>query len=83
MISVVPEKGKTMAEHKAWVMIPKSKNKGTEVVIDMRPLVLCKDCKHYNREGWASQLCVLNEITTTDNWFCADGEQAVNTVDDQ
>ena len=44
--SVLMGKGKTMAEFEAWVMIPKSKNNGEEVLIDMKPLVLCGEAKH-------------------------------------
>lgn len=61
-----------MAEAKAWVMIPKSYDKGAKVVIDMRPLVLCKDCVKRNFDdcpvfGWKGE--------TEDDWFCADGER--------
>lgn len=68
-----------MAEAEAWVMIPKNKNKGTEVVIDMRPLVLCKNCKHRDPENkkcdcggmpWNTQI-----IPVPDDWFCPQGEQ--------
>lgn len=35
-----------MAEAEAWVMIPKLDKDKTGCILDMRPLVLCKDCKH-------------------------------------
>jgi hypothetical protein len=56
-----------MPEAEAWVMIPKVKNKGTECEIDMRPMVLCKDCKHrLECDYW---------IENGDDWYCADGER--------
>ena len=67
-----------MAEAEAWVMIPKSKNKGTEVLLDMRPLVLCKNCKHRDPEDkkcdcggmpWDTQV-----FPVPDDWFCPYGE---------
>ena len=78
-----------MAESKAWVMIPKSYDKGTEVVIDMRPLVLCMDCKYseYQYKRFNNEyVCKKNMnkwgmIPEKDlkghrgEWFCADGEQ--------
>ena len=62
----------TMAEADAWVIIPRVKNKGTECILDMRPLVLCKECKHYSegecriKAGW---------FHVEPDWFCADGEE--------
>ena len=35
-------------------------------------LIRCRDCKHY-RDGY----CLLNDIGTTKNWFCADGKRRV------
>ena len=66
-----------MAEAEAWVMIPKSKNKGTEVVIDMRPLVLCKDC---NKGALCVQVGMLPFVKCNGedhelDWFCADGKR--------
>lgn len=58
----------------AWVMIPKVVNKGTECVIDMRPLVLCKNCKKHGSEDctlWTDAV----EFETADDWFCSDGEK--------
>ena len=67
-----------MAESEAWVMIPLLKNNGTECVLDMRPLVLCKDCKHYNKsenDNVSECMIQMGYFPTTDNWFCADGER--------
>ncbi len=65
-----------MAEAKAWVMIPKSDKKATEMVIDMRPLVLCKDCD--NKECWGRAgdvVCGIDGTPHRPDWFCADGER--------
>ena len=66
-----------MAEAEAWVMIPKSKNKGTEVLLDMRPLVLCKNCKHRDPEDKKCDCGhdIVWQLPRDDNWFCADGER--------
>ena len=61
-----------MAEAEAWVMIPLLKNNGTECVLDMRPLVLCKDCKHY-KDGKC--FYTMRRHGLKDDWFCADGEK--------
>jgi hypothetical protein len=66
-----------MAEAKAWVMIPKSDKKATEIVIDMRPLVLCKDCKHGEKVN-SVYLCGKSRgfgIAHDPDWFCADGKR--------
>jgi len=39
-----------MAEAEAWVIIPKLDKDKTGCVFDMRPLVLCKDCKYHDEE---------------------------------
>ena len=65
-----------MAEAEAWVMIPKVKNKGTECVLDMRPIVLCKDCKHGTEmpRGIYCDIVMVNRTAYRDPvWFCADG----------
>lgn len=65
-----------MAEAKAWVMIPISKNKGTEVEIDMRPLVLCKDCKFIDESVKTRFFCGRLMRCVDADWFCADGERS-------
>lgn len=59
-----------MAEAEAWVMIPKLDKDKTGCVLEMRPLVLCKDCKHAEHceiyAGWDGKHL---------DWFCADGER--------
>lgn len=66
-----------MAEAKAWVLIPKLDKDKTGCVLDMRPLVLCKDCKH-----WDAKKNECNNINSYmqyrpcfGDWFCADGER--------
>ena len=63
---------------KAWCMIPYSKKDGIE--IEMKPLVLCEDCKHWDNTsegryfgGWC--FCEKLQFSTSPDWFCADGEE--------
>lgn len=60
------------SEAEAWVMIPLLKNNGKECVLDMRPLVLCKDCKWYDDRISMCDNCGLPREQT---FFCADGER--------
>lgn len=69
-----------MAEAEAWVLIPKLDKDKTGCVLDMRPLVLCKDCKYWyfadNRIPCEREnVCGRNGIVVTPEWFCADGER--------
>ena len=80
-----------MAEAEAWVMIPRLNKDETECVLDMRPLVLCKDCKHRptdpENKGVGLFLVFPDETCPCqiedpwyswmpkDNWFCACGER--------
>ena len=64
----------------AIVLIPKSANKGTEIQMDVLPLVLCKDCEHCyfasNRvPDERSYACEKHGIDIVPDWFCADGER--------
>ena len=63
----------------AIVLIPKSANKGTEIQMDVLPLVLCTDCKWWHESethkgyGDCGQ---ANGITLkSSDWYCADGER--------
>lgn len=58
----------------AVVLIPKSANKGTEIQMDVLPLVLCKDCKNlgYTNSHW---FCKWLNRCVDEDWFCADGER--------
>ena len=62
-----------MAEAKAFVVIPKSDKKATEIVLDMYPLVLCEDCKWRGREDDSPKWIPCLAIRTNNDWFCADG----------
>ncbi len=73
--SAQTEKGRTMAEAEAWVMIPKLDDKKTGCVLEMHPLVLCKDCKYWSKEFDMNCLKHSGWFQTTPDWFCADGER--------
>lgn len=72
-----------MAEAKAWVIIPKLDKKKNECVLDMRPLVQCKDCKYRSKEMYdyygnpedKVYVCQINDVAKKPDWFCADGER--------
>lgn len=68
-----------MAEAEAWVMIPKLDKDKTGCVLDMRPLVLCKDCKYCFAEGFVHEHNICDKHKEIqgqpDDWFCADGER--------
>ena len=40
--------------------------------IEIRPLVLCKECRYYDGEGTCMKIGIA---MLTGNWFCADGEK--------
>lgn len=61
-----------MAESESWVIIPKLDKDKTGCVLEMRPLVLCKDCKFYTDP----QICPVFGMDRCDDWFCADGKRA-------
>jgi hypothetical protein len=46
--------------------------------VDAKPVVLCKDCKHYNN-GWCYNPNTYDDEKTRGNtvpdWYCADGER--------
>jgi len=65
------------SEAEAWVMIPLLKNNGTECVLNLRPLVLCKDCKHYS---WHTDSCDHIGGIVSKYFFCADGERRTDDV---
>ena len=56
----------------AFVVIPKVKSKGTEVEMEMLPLVQCKDCKFHIMRG-DMLLCKAMDKPHTYDWFCGDG----------
>lgn len=42
-----------------------------------KELVLCKDCKHKEKDGISEgfHYCNVNGLQVTDDWFCADGKR--------
>lgn len=67
-----------MAKAAAWVMIPTFNKDIRECVIDIRPLVLCKDCTYWDDStngryvgGWC--FCDKLQFSTSPDWYCADG----------
>ena len=70
-------------EAQAFVFIPTSKNKGTEVVLDIHPLVLCKNCewwdKGYTEECRNSDSVCFSNGRCEPDFFCADGEERSET----
>lgn len=59
----------------AIVLIPKSANKGTEIQMDVLPLVLCKDCKHCDEIDMYGYIQCDKAETHEPNFYCADGER--------
>ena len=74
-----------MATAEAWVIIPKLDKDKTGCVLDMRPLVLCKDCIHhvdtvddYDYKSKCPCFCSGDEYYSwvpDDDWFCPKGER--------
>ena len=76
-----------MAEAKAWVIVPKLDSDKTGCVLQVFPLVQCKDCIH---RGWYDEKRKNYEYPDErcpaqcadffygwrpgDDWFCANGE---------
>lgn len=54
---------------RAFAMIPHLIDKKVE--IEMRPLVVCDECAHYDG---ARRTCSKNGLWCGPLWFCADGE---------
>ena len=69
--------------YKAWVMMSQLNQEKTESLLQMFPLITCKDCK-YARHDYATGAFFCTKLTekytTQDDklvnkdWFCADGE---------
>jgi hypothetical protein len=64
-----------MAKAKAWVMISKLDKDKTECILDMYPLVLCKDCRKKDKEECPMYVDYPCTNKPGDDWFCADGER--------
>lgn len=58
----------------AFAMIPRTKENGKEVEIEILPLVLCKNCRFKKDpksvDGWLP----CQSIDTPEGWFCGSGE---------
>jgi hypothetical protein len=69
-----------MAEAKAFKMIPHC-TKDT-ITYEMDELVMCKDCIHWDDHieecSNSDSVCFRNGWTKPD-WYCADGERAVQS----
>lgn len=65
----------------AWAMIPKIDKDKTGVILEIHPIVLCKNCKYgesvKNAKGEPMIECALcnKEWLKEPDWFCADGER--------
>ena len=64
-----------MTEASAWVMIPKFDKDKTGIVLEIHPLVLCKDCRYYH--GKNEECGAIGFYPPSGDWFCADGEKWV------
>lgn len=69
---------------KAWVMMSHLNQEKTETLLEMYPLITCKDCKYARHDDVSGAVfCTkLTEKYTTqddkavgEDWFCADGER--------
>lgn len=65
-----------MAEMDAWVMIPRLTKEKDGCIIDMRPLVLCKECEHCSSPADGVPFCKRIKRFVDADWFCADGKRA-------
>lgn len=67
-----------MMKADAWVMIPITESEGKECSLDIYPLVLCKNCKHYllpDGESRGECMARAGWFPVDADWFCADGEK--------
>ena len=65
--------------YKAWVMMSHLNQEKTETLLEMYPLITCKDCKYGEPmcKPWDDIVCTQNRATHCPDWYCADGEKAV------
>lgn len=61
----------------AWIMTAQLNEKKDGCELCMRPLVLCKNCKHRDPEDHKCDCGhdIQWQLPRADNWFCADGER--------
>ena len=66
-----------MAEAEAWAMIPKLDKDKTGCVLELHPIVLCKNCKHRDPDDGRCECGhgIRWGLPRPDDWFCADGER--------
>jgi hypothetical protein len=57
----------------AWIMTAQLNEKKDGCELSMRPLVLCKDCKHHGAGTCSAAAGIA--FPPPDEWFCADGEK--------
>lgn len=67
------KRGKSM-KAEAFVCIPHVKDKGTAVDVEILPLVMCKDCKHWDSDEHVCNI-KIGWFSCGADWFCADGER--------
>lgn len=72
------ERGQSV-KAEAFVCIPHVKDKGTAVDVEILPLVMCKDCDHWDRGNTeecenSDSVCFRNGRCAPD-FFCRDGER--------
>ena len=68
-------------EAEAFVLIPKSKNKGAEVTIEVLPIIQCKDCAcRDDPYSFVTEYLPCKFFQTPDNWFCASGRKKRSLV---
>ena len=61
-------------EVKAFAVIPHSNTKGVSVEMEIKLIVLCKYCKHYDEEFVFCKKIGIQFMKDDGNWYCADGE---------
>ena len=54
-----------------WIARLRSNRKGTEIILDMEDLVLCKDCRYRETEDCKWR----NDESPDDDDFCSIGEE--------
>ena len=67
----------------AFVIVPHSKNKGTEVELEIAPLTVCRECKFGQRISENFYDCDRIDFTYVNEgeWFCAAGKRKDDSDD--
>lgn len=59
-----------------WIFRPIVDRKGINLTLKRTDLVLCKDCKFWERlSNWHGHCKQHGGFEPPENWFCADGEE--------